>query len=171
MPVTFFQRLRKPKIKTLLQISCLAMAMAVGMIIPSRIAITVTPSLKHRIYLYSSVTQANVRAVVKKGSYVNFMFYDPRISNGKTQRVMKKVTCMEGESIRVDGKFFYCGDEFIGRAKPLTKNGEPLNQFIFSGVIPKGKMFVSGDHIDSYDSRYWGFLDITQVIGVGHPIW
>jgi len=163
--------LRKVNKKVVFQVLCLTGAVAVGMLIPSRIAITVTPSLKHRIYIFTKVTPSTAAAAVKKGSYVNFMFHDPRISDGKTQRVMKRVACVAGEILRVEDNYYYCGNEFIGKSKPLTRKGEPLRHFVYNGIIPKGKVFVSGDHIDSYDSRYWGFLDLSAVTGLGHPIW
>lgn len=38
------------------------------------------------------------------------------------------------------------------------------------GVIPYGKYFVSSPAVRSYDSRYWGLVDASQIIGKAYPI-
>jgi len=45
-----------------------------------------------------------------------------------------------------------------------------LMPVIQSQVIPEGKYFVYTDHERSFDSRYWGLVDESQVIGTGIPL-
>jgi len=47
--------------------------------------------------------------------------------------------------------------------------GRPL-PMINSMVIPEGKYFVVGETGRSYDSRYWGLLDASWVVGRAYPI-
>jgi signal peptidase I len=77
------------------------------------------------------------------------------------------------------------GDVIESRDKTIFVNGLVLNEPYIQHVenkirpkdsdlrdnfgplaIPKGKVFVMGDNRDqSYDSRFWGYVDKTQIIG------
>ncbi|MGR5159755.1 S26 family signal peptidase [Vibrio owensii] len=46
----------------------------------------------------------------------------------------------------------------------------PLADIEREWVIPKGKIFALGTLPASFDSRYWGLLDLDRVIGVGYAI-
>ena len=49
----------------------------------------------------------------------------------------------------------------------LKFGGDPRDNF-GPLVVPKDKIFVMGDNRDqSYDSRYWGFVDKENVKGQG----
>lgn len=84
---------------------------------------------------------------------------------------LKRVECDEGEQLSVDeSKTYFCSGRYLGRAKDRSRAGEAVRHFCFNGVVPAGKMFVMGDHIDSYDSRYIGFVDKAEVVGRAWPI-
>jgi len=49
--------------------------------------------------------------------------------------------------------------------------GRPLAMIqATQGVIPEGKYFVVGDTERSYDSRYWGLVDASWVVGRAYPV-
>jgi conjugal transfer pilin signal peptidase TrbI len=142
----------------------LSLAVA-GAVIPSRFAVNPTPSLKTTLFLLR-----NSPGAVGKGDYVVFRlgYTDPYVQDRK---LVKRVTCDEGENLVVKGRDYWCnGREYLGRAKERTLKGERLKSFTYSGVIPKGFCFVSGDHKDSYDSRYWGFLAKKDVSALAYPL-
>lgn len=148
-----------------LAITCLLIA---GTLLPYKISVTLTPSLKHRVYWLTRNPDN-----VGRGEYV--LFHDKelaaRIGMKKSEDMMKLVGCNEGEMLTVDAeKKFYCNGEYLVRAKDFSLKGEPLQHFAFNGIVPKGTMFVMGEHKDSYDSRYFGFVDKNRIMAKAYPI-
>jgi signal peptidase I/conjugal transfer pilin signal peptidase TrbI len=135
---------------------------------PYKISVTLTPSLKHRIYWLNRNSDKVVR-----GDYVLFRHKElsARMGLKKTEDVMKILGCNEGDLLTVDAeKKFYCNGEYLVRAKVISLKGEPLQHFVFNGTIPNGFMFVMGQHKDSYDSRYFGFVDKSRILAKAFPI-
>ena len=119
----------------------------------SNYIISTTPSSPYRIFKIE-------KDYPKKGDYV--MVEIPfAITSRKV--FIKKIICVEGDYLRVEGRAFYCNNEFIGCAKDKTLDGKPLEYIYYDGIIPKGYIFVVGDHFHSYDSRYFGFVPKSYV--------
>ncbi|MNF08598.1 Peptidase S26 [compost metagenome] len=41
-------------------------------------------------------------------------------------------------------------------------NGKSLPEFTYTGTVPEGQAFAVGDTANSYDSRYWGFIRMSD---------
>jgi type IV secretory pathway protease TraF len=145
-----------------------------GSFLPGRISVTLTPSVKHRVWWLSSDTSH-----VRHGQYVMFrlshaslegMAIPDSVVIGEDIRAIKRVGCDEGEELKREGLDFFCGDEFLGRAKERSKNGAPLTPFPFSGRIPPGKVFLVGDNPDSFDSRYFGLVEKNNYLAWARSI-
>lgn len=139
-----------------------------GTLLPYKFSVTLTPSLKHRIYWLTRNP-----AKVVRGDYVLFRHKElsARMGMKKSEDVMKILGCNEGDLLTVDAeKKFYCNGKYLVRAKDISLKGEPLQHFVFNGMIPKGAMFVMGQHKDSYDSRYFGFVDKNRILAKAYPI-
>lgn len=121
-------------------------------------------SLPHRIFL-----EVRVFDGVKKGDYVEVYVGDvnlPVKRKIKPEYLIKVVGCMEGDRLEYVKGVYYCNGKEIARINP----GAPFRPFEFSGVIPKGKLFVIGKHPYSYDSRYMGFVDEKRVVAKMIPL-
>lgn len=157
-----------------------AVTVAALAVLSGRLAVTLTPSMEHRVWFLNRVASP---AEIRKGDAVMFLFRDPhgfvgeakeaKEKGGKApveRRAIKRVACAPGELLQEDGRDFRCGGWFIGRARELSRDGRPAPLFRFSGVIPEGKYFVMGDGADSYDSRYFGFVEAKDVQALARPV-
>ena len=143
-------------------------AAVLGTVILRHVGITLTPSLDHRIFWVSKNPQR-----VGRGDYVYFVDQELARKVGKPElpNIFKRIRCDEGDFLTVDAaKRFFCNGEYLGTAKDYSRKEEKMQYFEFNGKIPQGSMFVMGEHRDSYDSRYFGFVDKSRVRARLYPI-
>ena len=121
-----------------------------------RLSITLTPSVGYRLFFISWGTEAGS---LGQGDYVLFPV------KGFSAPFIKKITCADGSVLAMQDDGYFCNGEYLGRA--IKKKAQP---FVWNGAIPKDKLFVMGSHADSYDSRYFGFIDRKEVTARVVPI-
>lgn len=97
----------------------------------------------------------------EKGDYVNYIL-DKKYTDGRQLIVTKKIQCVTGEILEVRNRDYYCNGQWLGIAKEKSKKGELLLPFVWNGDVPQGKVFLMGEHSDSWDSRYWGFATLSK---------
>lgn len=122
----------------------------------ANLEIITSPSIDHK-FLWKG------GAAVERGNFVKFVLSNPVLKKQQVN-VTKKVTCVSGDTLttNVEARTHFCNNVYLGKAKEFTKDNAPLPFFVFNGEIPEGYVFVSGTHADSFDSRYWGFLDLSN---------
>lgn len=121
-------------------------------------------SLPQRVYL-----EVRVFEEIKRGDYVEVWVGDlnlPVKRKIKPEYLIKIVACLPGDRLEYREGVFYCNGKEV--TKILVSS--PFKPFRFSGVIPKGKLFLIGKHPYSYDSRYMGFVDIDRVVAKVIPL-
>ncbi len=85
---------------------------------------------------------------------------------------IKRVIAVEGDVIEERNKIIYINGTPIKEPYAYhhdryikSREFDPRDNF-GPIVVPRGKVFVMGDNRDqSYDSRYWGFVDLKEVKG------
>lgn len=121
--------------------------------------VTLTKSLSKRVFWSVKYDQ---KQNVKTGQYIIFDQYVPKPQN-KMRTFIKKAGCTSGETLTVKNDDYFCDGEYIGHAKRKSLTGETMVPFVFNGKVPDGATFAIGDHADSFDSRYVGFISRTRV--------
>ena len=140
---------------------------AAGMLIPSRFAVSITPSTEHRIFF---LKKGPPPGELKKGAYVMLNIRSEYVDHGTPRLVIKRIACSGGEVLNAVGRSFYCDGREIAVAKDLSLKGEELPRFHYRGKIPVDAVFVTGQHRDSFDSRYFGFVRNEEVKAVACPL-
>ena len=122
------------------------------------IGINVTDSIPKRVFLIVKGTTPEV------GDYVAFRFQGSRYYK-KGRTFIKVIAGNEGDFLEIKDRCFLLNKKLLGCAKEKDREGRPVEPFAFTDIIPRDKIFVLGISKDSYDSRYFGFVDKNQVIG------
>ena len=92
------------------------------------------------------------------GDYVNLPMRHPLIDADRTVILTKRIACRAGHQLEFRRGVHYCDGRALGTVLARTRDGDALTPFKWSGTVPPGAVFVSGDHVRSFDSRYFGFV-------------
>jgi type IV secretory pathway protease TraF len=133
--------------------------------LPRCFCFALPPSLSHILFWADRDTRK-----ISRGDYVLYPHSDIR-TGYKSLQMVKKVVCNEGDILTVDSsKRYFCNGVYLGEAKDKAIDGAPLTNFIWNGPVPAGMVLAMGECKDSYDGRYYGFVQKTAVINKAHPV-
>ena len=146
----------------------LVLVFIVGSWLPSKITVSISDSLDYRVF-WIGKKQHDIYA---KGSFVLFNRDNPWAETEEKKRevVLKEISCLPGDNLRIENEYYYCNETYLGAAIKEDSKGNPLDSFQFNGEIPTGKYFVSGHNPRSYDSRYFGFVGHEEIFSKTYPI-
>jgi len=104
----------------------------------------------------------------EKGDIVVFKFPEDT-----SKDFIKRVIATEGDTVEIIDKKLYVNDKLIDKQPYAVYSSNNIISGMISPrdnkrkfTVPEHKIFVMGDNRDnSYDSRFWGFVDLTAVRG------
>ncbi|WP_240224731.1 signal peptidase I [Rheinheimera hassiensis] len=110
---------------------------------------------------------------VSKGELAAFVMNSPNAIHGVGGRWIKKVAATEGMSVHVDqDKTVIAGTEVVDLSLSYSFQylGMSISDIQTDWLIPAGEFFMMGETISSYDSRYWGTVKQSDIIGKAYAI-
>ena len=92
---------------------------------------------------------------------------------------IKRVVAVGGDTLEIKDKQLYVNDKLVTEEPYAIHKDERMIPANFSTrdylrkiTIPDKKLFVMGDNRDnSHDSRFWGFVDLTEIKGEAFMIY
>ncbi|OCS38149.1 signal peptidase I [Campylobacter fetus] len=82
----------------------------------------------------------------------------------KNVSFIKKVIAVAGDYIEIKNSQVFVNHKPINNSQifKFDRNHNPLPNLSFSRILNNNEIFVLGEHIKSFDSRYFGVLDIEK---------
>lgn len=140
--------------------------MYAGSEIPKRITVTISNSVNHRIFYKQTFFD---QKDIKKGSYVMVELYSELVKCSPCL-IVKRVAGVAGDLIVSRDLDYFCNGKYLGKAKTHSMTGKPLTSYKKNGLIPENTIFLMGDSPDSFDSRYYGPMELKHVKAIARPI-
>jgi len=79
--------------------------------------------------------------------------------------LIKRIAAAEGDAVcRLDGEIYINGNT-VGKARMSDARGHPLPDWQGCYLLKANQIFLLQTHPDSFDSRYFGVLNRSHVIG------
>jgi signal peptidase I len=103
----------------------------------------------------------------QRGDIIVFVFPED-----KSKDFIKRVVGVPGDTVAIRQKRLFVNGRPLEEKYVRFADGDAIDGFVRARdnlppvKVPAGKLFVMGDNRDrSYDSRFWGFVDLDAVIG------
>lgn len=117
-------------------------------------------------------------SVLVKGKPVDpvagdYVFWKPQGALKHIQQayIMKRVGGAVGDHLVIKDEAVFINGIEVARGMPLLDRTKvDASAFNRDEVIPPGRVFMVADHPRSYDSRYWGYLEVTALEGKAHVL-
>lgn len=87
-----------------------------------------------------------------------------------TAPLIKTVVAAGGQVVRIVGRVVVDGRP-LARSRICSRDaaGRPMTVWP-GGVVPEGEVFLHSDYVGSYDSRYFGPLPASGILGLAEPV-
>jgi conjugative transfer signal peptidase TraF len=92
---------------------------------------------------------------------------------GGLATMIKRIVAVTGDRIDVSDTISVNGQQLVNsRIYRHDQAGRSIPSLATSGIVPPGKVWLMSDFaVMSFDSRYFGPVEQTAILGLAHPVW
>jgi conjugative transfer signal peptidase TraF len=90
---------------------------------------------------------------------------------GDTALLIKPLAAGTGDLVCRHGATLTINGQAAAQARTADARGRPLPHWSGCITLGAGQVLVLSVAADSFDSRYFGPIDSSRVVGVAHPVW
>ena len=146
--------------KKILNISIVAVSMVVIFVglkaTDIKFAIPESESVNGSLFLLQDKNTAN--------DYVVFEYNKIDYKNYHCGKLfIKKIGCNSGQHLLVQDYKAVCDGRTIATIFQKNNEGQVMPNYSYDGIIPNNQFFALGEHLRSFDSRYFGLVDKKQI--------
>ena len=126
-------------------------------------------SLPYTIFIkdYSKSNFINSKYKPNSSDFVLFKLSHETVKDHpylKDKSLIKQVGCSSGNFLEILEDRVLCNNRLISKFNNEYKSiNKSIKKFSFKGIIPDNKIFVIGVHDLSYDSKYFGLIDVSSI--------
>jgi len=86
---------------------------------------------------------------------------------------LKQMAGLPGDHVKVDGEGLRINDIPMGALNPkiLAATHRTAEQLARDETVPPNEYLMIGTTPESYDGRYWGYVDASQITARAYPLW
>ncbi len=135
--------------------------------------------------------QMHAPAAWHRGDFVQFATRDLAPYYPVHTLFVKQIAAVPGDRLRLEGRRIFVNNTALPPARTVDSQGRPAPLYIPAGdpatgacriaasptlpehaecTMPPATLFVMGSHERSFDSRYWGLVQTSEVIGRVVPL-
>lgn len=108
----------------------------------------------------------------ERGAIFAFKAKDLRPYFPQGTHMIKVIDGVPGDLVKVTAEQVFVNGQEVGAGLLLSKAlKRPPGRYVREEIVPNSKFWFMGKTVDSYDSRYWGYVSESDLIGRAYPIW
>lgn len=113
---------------------------------------------------------------VRRDAYFAFISNEMEPFYAKGTMAIKIAAAVQGDDVVVDTQGVHINGAYWGPMQHIAENeklwqmGKRIVDYQRDETVPPGKVWMLGTHERSFDARYWGYIDASQIIGRAIPL-
>lgn len=156
---------------SLCAIGCTLIAVSTAENLPTRLVWNASPSIPVGLYSVSHTPPKRDDLVLVSLSEHARQMAGRRGYLPAKVPALKRVVALSGDAVCRFGRTVFVNGKAVETAKRTDARGLKMPRWSGCFDLGPGQVFLLGDHLDSFDGRYFGVTKLADVRGVAKSLW